>query len=110
MKEIKAYLHRHRVADVVHALGNAGFRNLCIFDVRGLLRAINTQEQDYSLEIGEPTITEARLEMICEDRHVGLATHLIAEHGRTGQPEAGWIFVSEISSAIPIGGSSHYSD
>lgn len=108
MKEIKAYLHRHRVADVVHALENAGFRNLCIIDVKGLLRAVDASEQDYSLELGGPTITEARLEMMCEDRHLGLAIRLIEEHGRTGQPEAGWIFVSEISDAFPIGGSSHY--
>ena len=28
MKEIKAYLHRHHTADVVHALVSAGFHNL----------------------------------------------------------------------------------
>lgn len=27
-KEVKAFIHRNRVADVVNALNNAGFRNI----------------------------------------------------------------------------------
>jgi len=39
MKEIKAFIHRNRVADVVRILGAAGFRNLSVIDVKGMLKA-----------------------------------------------------------------------
>ena len=102
MKEIKTYLHRHRVADVVQALENAGFRSLCILDAKEPLRSGGSDEQDYSLELGTRMVAKVRLELICEDRHVSLATQLIAENARTGQTEAGWIYVSDIHHAIQI--------
>ncbi len=103
MKEIKAYIRRHRIADVVHALENAGFPNLCVMDVKGFLHAMSKQEQEYSIEIGEKVITEARLELICEDSRAKEAVKLISDHAQTGQSDAGWIFIGDISTAIPIG-------
>ncbi len=102
MKEIKAYIRRHRIADVIHALENAGFQNLCVMDVKGFLRAMSKQEQEYSIEIGEKVITEARLELVCEDSRVQEAVKLISDHARTGQSDAGWIYISDISVAIAI--------
>jgi nitrogen regulatory protein P-II 1 len=37
MKEVKAFIHRGRVVDVIHALEEAGFRYLSVSDVKGLL-------------------------------------------------------------------------
>ena len=39
MKEVKAFIHRNRIADVVHALKTAGFRNISVIDVKGMLKA-----------------------------------------------------------------------
>lgn len=103
MQEIKAFIHCNRIAGVVRALANAGFRNLSIIDVKGMLKAIDEHEQDYSLEIGEQVITEVKLELVCEDEaHTAAAIRCIQDNARTGQPEAGWIYVSHISAAIPI--------
>ena len=105
MKEIKAYIHRNRIADVVHALEAAGFRNLAVIDVKGMLRALDPKEQDYSAEIGEKVISEVKLEMVCQDEdRLNEAVRLIREHGRTGQRVAGWIYITEIAEAIPIDG------
>ncbi len=105
MKEIKAYIHRNRIADVVHALEAAGFRNLAVIDVKGMLRALDAKEQDYSAEIGEKVISEVKLEMVCQDEdRLAEAVRLIREHGRTGQRIAGWIYITEIAEAIPIDG------
>jgi nitrogen regulatory protein P-II 1 len=52
VNEIKAYVHRNRVADVVSALTNAGFNNLSVIDVQGFLKALDSKEQHYSVEIG----------------------------------------------------------
>ncbi|HED52417.1 MAG TPA: P-II family nitrogen regulator [Gammaproteobacteria bacterium] len=105
MKEIKAFIHRNRIADVVRALGAAGFRNLSVIDVMGMLKALDAQEQDYSIEIGSQVITEMKLELVCMDENcTAEAVRIIQEHGQTGQPEAGWIYISEIQAALPIGG------
>lgn len=67
MREIKAYIHRNRVADVVNALTNGGFKNLTVIDVQGLLKALDSKEQRYSVGIGRKVVTEVKLELICEN-------------------------------------------
>ena len=49
MKEVKAFVHRGRVAAIVHALNTAGYRHLTVIDVRGLLRELSAREEEYSL-------------------------------------------------------------
>lgn len=103
MQEIKAYIHRNRVADVVNALYNAGFNNLTVIDVEGLLNALDNKEQDYSIEIGQKVIKEVKLELVCEDDvQVAEAVALIRTHAKTGQRSAGWIYITEIKSALEI--------
>jgi len=104
-REIKAYVHRNRIADVVGALYDAGFRQMTVIDVEGLLQALDSQEQRYSVEIGKKVITEVKLELVCEDEsQAAEAVALIRKSGRTGQPSAGWIYVSEIRSCVEISG------
>lgn len=103
MNEIKAYVHRNRVADVVSALINAGFKNLTVIDVQGLLNALDSKEQHYSVEIGQKVVTEVKLELVCDNQtQTAEAVAIIREQGKTGQSSAGWIYVSEIQSAIEI--------
>jgi len=104
IKEIKAFVHRNRIADVVAALSSAGFRNLSVIDVQGLLRALDTKEQQYSVEIGQKVVTEVKLELVCDNEsEAAAAVALIREHAVTGQPDAGWIYISDIQSRIKIG-------
>jgi len=104
MKEIKAFIHRNRIADVIHALRSAGFRNLSIVDVKGTLKALDNKEQNYSVKLGSAVITEMKLELVCEDARVDEATRLIQQHARTGQADAGWIYITDIGRAIRIEG------
>lgn len=53
MKQVKAFVHRNRVGDLIHALDAAGFRRVSLFDVKGLLRALSAREQEYSVELGD---------------------------------------------------------
>ena len=103
MKEIKAFIHRNRAADVIRALKGAGYGNLSVVDVKGMLAALDERERDYSIELGEETITMVKLELVCEDEsRTAEAVRLIRDNARTGQPEAGWIYISEIQAALPI--------
>ncbi len=52
-REIKAYIHRNRIVDVVNALAEADFSNLSVIDVQGLLRALDSKEQHKSVETGQ---------------------------------------------------------
>lgn len=106
MKEIKAFIHRNRVGDVMHALSQSGFCsgncNLSVIDVKGTLAALDGTEQDFSIEMGGGIVTEAKLELVCDDERADAAVELIRENGRTGQASAGWIFVIDISAAYRI--------
>ncbi len=104
-KEVKAFVHRNRVADVVNALNNAGFRNITVVDVQGILQALSGKEQNYSVEIGQKVVNEVKLELVCDNEsRLAEAVQAIRHHARTGQPSAGWIYVTEIQSVIEITG------
>lgn len=51
--EVNAFIHRNRVADVVNVLNNAGFRNITVVDVQGILNALSDKGQSYSVDIGQ---------------------------------------------------------
>lgn len=103
MKEIKAFIHRNRVGDVVQALSQAGFCsdccNLSIVDVKGTLTALDNIEQDYSAEMGGRIITEVKLELVCDDERADEAVRIIWKNGRTGQRMVGWVYVVDIGRA-----------
>jgi len=104
MKQIKAFVHRNRVADLIHELEDAGFRRLTVFDVKGLLRALGAREQQYSVEFGDRVISEMQMELFCEDSEVDRAVQIFLRKGRTGHPEAGWVYVGNVEEAFMIGG------
>jgi nitrogen regulatory protein P-II 1 len=102
MKQIKAFIHRNRIADVVRALKGKGYNSLSIVDVKGMLEALDSKEVDYSVELGVETITEVKMELICEDHCIEEAVNIIKEKARTGQSNAGWIYVFDVKQAFPI--------
>ncbi len=104
MKEVKAFIHRGRVVDVIHALADAGLQYLSVSDVKGLLTALSTQEQSYSIEMGERVTKQVKLLVFCEDDQAERAVQLIRLHGRTGQSVAGWVYQSTVDRAWPIDG------
>lgn len=111
MKEIKAYVHKSRVADVIAALKDtpvwggvrgAGRHNLAVYIVKGSMTALDSGEQRYSMDLGEEVIDEYKLEMLCEDAEVDEIVATLQTAARTGQAVAGWITVTEVARAIPI--------
>ena len=111
MKEIKAYVHRSRIADVIAALkespawgGERGGRrhNLAIYIVKGSLLPLDSDEQHYSMDLGDEVVNEYKLELLCEDGEVDEIVAAIQASARTGQAVAGWITVTEVAQAIAI--------
>lgn len=93
MKEIKAFIRSHRIADVIAALKEighcnldekSGCRNLSVFAVKGVLKTVDAQEQHYSIELGQEMINEFKLELLCEDQQADDLVEIIRSTGRTG--------------------------
>ncbi len=113
MKEIKAFIHNNRIAGVITALTEGGYldpanphrcRNLNVGRTQSLLGALNAHEQHYSVNLGQAVINEAKLELLCEDGQAELLAKLIGSAARTGQDEAGWVYVTDVVIAIKVTG------
>tara|TARA_R110002096_G_scaffold234996_2_gene425117 strand:+ start:99 stop:416 length:318 start_codon:yes stop_codon:yes gene_type:complete len=104
MKEIKAFIHRNRISDVVHELKQAGYKYISVVDVLGLLKALSSQEQQYSVDLGTKVVSEIKLELVCDDHLLDHAIDIISRQGRTGQKTAGWIYVTEVMQTVRIDG------
>ncbi|PHS39019.1 MAG: transcriptional regulator [Robiginitomaculum sp.] len=97
MKEVKAYIHVNRAADVVRALKKAGFTSLMLAEVKGTFEALDAQEQEYSADLGARVITEIKLELVCQDGQVAEVVSLIKDNAQTGRERSGAIFISDIT-------------
>ncbi|HOY22633.1 MAG TPA: P-II family nitrogen regulator [Cellvibrio sp.] len=104
MKLVTAFLHHVRVIAVVDALNDAGYRNLTLQDVKGTLSPLDEFELTYSSE-ARVIISEVKLSLVCEDAEVERIANLIREAGEIGTEICGWVYVSAIEQALPIGGS-----
>ncbi len=103
MKEIKAFIHQHRAADVIQGLKTVGVCNLFVTNGHGLLAAQDADEQHYSMDLATAVIRECKLELLCEDGQADAMVQVIRDNARTGKPDAGWIYVNDVVQAIPVG-------
>ncbi|PCI53092.1 MAG: transcriptional regulator [Alphaproteobacteria bacterium] len=97
MKEVKAYIHVNRAADVVRALKKSGYTSLMVVDVKGTFEALDAGEQEYSTELGAQVITETKIELVCETSQLADVIELIKNNGKTGRERSGAIYVSDIN-------------
>ena len=112
MKEIKAFVHQHRAADVIEAIkatlawmahaGTPEQHHLSVTQVQGTLPPVDEAERHYSLELGLEVVREFCIELHCDDGCVDEFVAAILSTGRTGQHVAGWVYVSELTSRHPI--------
>ena len=105
MKEIKAFIHRNRAAEVLRALKTAGFERFSFNDVKGSLMALDPEDRAFSVEFGEEVTSEVKIEFVCNDDRVHEAIDLLEEYGRTNQPVSGWVFVTTLDDMHVIRGS-----
>jgi len=115
MKEIKAYVHRNRVADVIAAIkasaawgksAKAHGHNLAVYMVKGSLFPLADGERHYSLDLGDEMVNEYKLELLCDATEVDELVETIRTTARTGQPHAGWITVTDLDRAVEVSGMS----
>lgn len=103
MKQVTAYIHHVRSAEVVEALNDAGFKNIALLDAKGTLKPLGESELAYTSE-ARVVISEVQLSLVCEDTEVDQVTTLIRNTGKIGSKISVWIYVSLIEQALPIDG------
>ena len=102
MKLIKAFIHHVRTPDVVQALADAGFRNITLQDVRGVLKPVSEGERDYSVESGGLIISETLLSLVVQDSQIDKVTSIIRAVAHIGSGVSGYVYVSPVEQALPI--------
>jgi len=111
VKELKAYVHRDRVADVVAALkestawggqGGDASHNLAAYIVRSVVSAPDGQDRHYSTDLGDEIVNEYKLELICPDEEVDELVRVISAAALTGRSMGGWITVGSLDHAQRI--------
>ena len=101
MKEVKAFVHRGRAADIVHALLAQGFDQISLVDVKGTLESLTPGETEYSVAYGISVITEVKLEVVCSDTELEKALDIIRTQGRVSHA-SGWVYVSDIEQGMRL--------
>jgi nitrogen regulatory protein PII len=105
MKEIKAYIRRVHVNNVVEALRKAGAPGITIVEVHPV--GYGYEPKYFMPPFGEVFKTSGpleivKLEVVCADSDVEQFVQVVQEGGHTGAKGDGIIFVSEVSRAIRI--------
>jgi nitrogen regulatory protein P-II 1 len=77
MKEIKAYVRRSHIQDVVNALELAGFNCMSVLDVPGLGLLSDPEAFKYSTEFVKPYSTVVKIELACKNEDVDKAVEII---------------------------------
>lgn len=109
MREIKAFIPASRAADVLEALKEAeergvGILNLAVFPVEALPHERpGAAEAHYSMELGGAVIHEVKVEVLCREADVPTLMSVIRTATGTGARTAGWLMVTGVEAAEPLG-------
>jgi nitrogen regulatory protein P-II 1 len=102
MQEIKVYLRKEKVDDVVHALRDAGITHMTVTHVWSLGSGVDPEDFRISFETGTQYTDKAKLEFVCPEPDVDVLVPIIEANARTGDPGDGIIFVSPVGRAVKI--------
>ena len=113
MKEIKAYVRRDEIDEVVEALRAGGAPGVSVIEIHpvGYGYAPNGFEPHAARLVQRYRyLRVVKLEIMCADNQLERLLRILEAHRRTGAPGDGMIFVSEIADAIRIRDGVHGED
>jgi len=102
MKKIEAYIRHEAFEPIRQALLDAGLPSLAITEVKGSGRQKGITEQYRGSALTIHLRPKLKLEIVVEDKDVGVIKETILKHGRTGQVGDGKIFIIPVEEAIRI--------
>lgn len=101
MREIKAYIRRDKIEDVIKAVMKAGVAGLTVTDVCGIGGAA-TEEKKWSIEYCKKYSSVTKLEIVCHNKDEASIVEIIRAGAWTGHRGDGMIFTAAISGAVRI--------
>ena len=110
MKEIKAYIRRNEVNEVVENLQRAGAPGVSVIEMHPVGYGYEANPfQPYGARLVDRYryLTIVKLEIMCSDNQIDRFLDVIQRSSSTGNPGDGMIFVSEIVDAVRIRNSAH---
>jgi nitrogen regulatory protein P-II 1 len=112
MKEIKAYVYRNQIAEVIAAIKDSSIWkspnrfHLVVHQTKGVIPPPDDQERHYSLELEDEVTDEYLIELICADEQADTLVEMIRSVAGSGEKKGGWkggwVTVSNLSEAIVI--------
>lgn len=103
MKELKAYIRKARLNDVIHALRGAGATSVTVVKTVPMGAEIEPEYVDTLREVAvEHFAPMMKVELVCEDQSVDAYIDIIREAARTGERGDGVVFVSPVEDAVRI--------
>ena len=102
MKEIKAYVRRSKMDDVVHGLKAIGVKAMSVIPVEGIGALADPEASELSLSYITNYSMVYKLEIVCRADDATLIVNTLRELAHTGSRGDGVIFISDIERAVKI--------
>jgi nitrogen regulatory protein P-II 1 len=105
MKEIKAYVRRDEINDVVEQLRRAGAPGVAVIEIHPVgygYEANPFEPHGARLVDRYRYLAIVKLEIMCADEQVERLVDIVQAGCRTGSPGDGMIFVSEVADVVRI--------
>ena len=102
MKEIKAYIRRSKMDDIVHGLKSIGVKAMSVIAVEGIGALADPETSELSLNYVTNYSMVYKLEIVCRESDTQRIVDTLLDLARTGAKGDGVIFISDIERAIKI--------
>lgn len=102
MKEIKAYVRRSKMDDVVHGLKSIGVKAMSVIAVEGIGALADPESSELSLSYVTNYSMVYKVEIVCRESDADLIVTTLRKLARTGSRGDGVIFISDIERAVKI--------
>lgn len=102
MKEIKAFVRRSKMDDVVHGLKEIGVKAMSVIPVEGIGALADPGASELSLNYVTNYSMLYKVEIVCREEDVAMIVSILCDRAQTGSKGDGIIFVSPIEKAVKI--------
>ncbi len=102
MNEIKAYLRKSKMNEVVQGLKDLGVKVMSIILVERIGSYMHTQASELDLHRQTDISTVIKLELVCRKKDTDLIVNALKKLAHTGEQGDGAIFISPVERAIKI--------
>lgn len=103
MKQIQAFVHRHRAADLMHALEAEDFHRISVLESKGLPPAGRVRDAEYSVQLAESVVHEAQILVVCADEAVPTAIAVLQRSMHASRRDSGWLCVVPVEEVVALG-------